>query len=421
MSPDDRTRTARAAIERCLDQFRLGRPVIVVDDADRENEADLVMPAQFADVDDIAFFLEHASGFLCVAMTADRLDQLELPPMVDDPTDPLGTAFTVSVDAAVGVTTGISAADRARTIRALADPDVGPTDLTRPGHVMPLRARAGGVLERRGHTEAAVDLCTEAGLEPAGLICELVSPDRRAMLGGADVGDFAARHGLEVVTIADLVAHRRAGSSVERGATCALPTDHGVFEATVYRSVSGAEHLALVYGDPAQGDALVRIHSECLTGDTLGSRRCDCGAQLRAALQHVADAGAGVVVYVGGHEGRGIGLSAKIAAYRLQDLDGVDTVEANLRLGKPVDNRDYRDAAAILADLGIRRVRLLTNNPAKVDGLTSQGVEVVETVGLEVEVTADNVGYLATKRDRLGHRLAPSVATATATTTAAVV
>ncbi|MET4165998.1 MULTISPECIES: 3,4-dihydroxy-2-butanone-4-phosphate synthase [Gordonia] len=414
MIPDDQRRSARSAVERCVDQLRLGRPVIVIDDADRENEADLVMPAQFADVDDIAFFLEHASGFLCVAMTADRLAELELPPMVDDPTDPLGTAFTVSVDAAVGVTTGISAADRARTIRTLADPDVGPTDLTRPGHVMPLRAREGGVLERRGHTEAAVDLCTEAGLEPAGLICELVSPDRRAMLGRADVRDFAARHGLEVISIAELVAHRRAGSSVERGATCALPTDHGVFEATVYRSSGGADHLALVYGNPAQGEPLVRIHSECLTGDTLGSRRCDCGAQLRAALQHVADAGSGVVVYVGGHEGRGIGLAAKIAAYRLQDLDGVDTVDANLRLGQPIDTRDYRDAAAVLTDLGIRRVRLLTNNPAKVDGLASEGVEVVEAVGLEIEATADNAGYLATKRDRLGHRLAQSVSTTTA-------
>ncbi len=210
---------------------------------------------------------------------------------------------------------------------------------------------------------------------------------------------------------------------MERGATCALPTDHGVFEATVYRSSGGAEHLALVFGNPAQGEPLVRIHSECLTGDTLGSRRCDCGAQLRAALQHVADAGSGVVVYVGGHEGRGIGLAAKIAAYRLQDLDGVDTVDANLRLGQPIDRRDYRDAAAVLTDLGIRRVRLLTNNPAKVDGLASEGVEVVEAVGLEIEATADNAGYLATKRDRLGHRLAPAVATATATatTTAAVV
>ncbi|UCZ92234.1 3,4-dihydroxy-2-butanone-4-phosphate synthase [Gordonia sp. WA4-43] len=418
MSHEDRVPTdSTAAVERCLDQLRLGRPVIVVDDADRENEADLVMPAQFADVDDIAFFLECTSGFLCVAMTADRVAALELPPMVDDPTDPLGTAFTVSVDAAVGVTTGISAADRARTIRALADREVGPADLTRPGHVMPLRARPGGVLERRGHTEAAVDLCAAAGLEPAGLICELVSPDRRAMLGGADVRDFAARHGLAGISIADLVAHRRAGRSVERGATCALPTDHGIFEATVYRSFSGAEHLALVFGEPAQGEPLVRIHSECLTGDTLGSRRCDCGAQLRAALQHVADAGAGVVVYVGGHEGRGIGLSAKIAAYRLQDLDGVDTVDANLRLGQPVDSRDYRDAAAVLDDLGIRRVRLLTNNPAKVDGLAYHGIEVVETVGLEIEATADNAGYLATKRDRLGHRLTPSVA---ATSTAVV-
>lgn len=397
----DASRVVRA----CVEQLRCGRPVIVVDDESRENEADLVMAAQFADVDDVAFYLEHTSGFLCVPMTGRRIDELDLPQMIRDSTDPLGTAFTVSVDAATGVTTGISAEDRARTIRSLGDASTGSTDFTRPGHVMPLRARPGGVLERPGHTEAAVDLCVEAGVEPVGLICELVSADRRTMLAREDVQAFADLHGLPVVTIAQLAEHRRLTSSVIRGASCRLPTDHGFFDATVYRSRNGAEHLALLHGDISADSPLVRVHSECRTGDALGSRRCDCGMQLRSAMAQIAASDGGVVVYLGGHEGRGIGLSEKIAAYRLQDLDGLDTVEANLRLGQPVDRRTYGEAAAILLDLGVPRVRLLTNNPAKSTGLAEAGIDVEEVVGLEIAPNDDNAAYLATKRDRLGHSI----------------
>ncbi|WP_335743633.1 3,4-dihydroxy-2-butanone-4-phosphate synthase [Rhodococcus oxybenzonivorans] len=400
---------ANSSVARCLEQLRLGRPVIVVDDESREDEADLVMAAEFATVDSIAFFLDHTSGFLCVAMPQSRTVELDLPQMVTDSTDPLGTAFTVSVDAVVGVTTGISAGDRAQTIRMLAAPDAVRTDFTRPGHVMPLRARAGGVLERRGHTEAAVDLCAEAGLEPVGLICEIISADRRGMLSRGDVGAFARHHGLAVITIDQLVAHRRAGA-ISRGARCRLPTDYGYFETIAYRSSGGAEHLALIKGEIGVGTPLVRVHSECLTGDTLGSRRCDCGAQLRTAMSEIAAADSGILIYLGGHEGRGIGLAAKIAAYRLQDLDGLDTVDANLRLGMPVDNRDFRDAASILHDLGAGRIRLLTNNPAKSEALREHGVDVAEVVGLEITATADSLGYLATKRDRLGHHLSPEKA-----------
>ncbi|WP_030166190.1 MULTISPECIES: 3,4-dihydroxy-2-butanone-4-phosphate synthase [Actinomycetes] len=396
-------------VAECLGQLRLGRPVIVVDDQSRENEADLVMAAEFVTGDSTGFFLDHTSGFLCVAMSQSRTVELDLPQMVNDPTDPLGTAFTVSVDAKDRVTTGISAADRAQTVRMLAASEAAPADFTRPGHVMPLRARPGGVLERRGHTEAAVDLCAAAGLEPVGLICEIISADRRQMLSRGDVGGFAQRHGLAVITIEQLDAHRSAGA-VSRGAQCRLPTDHGHFEAIAYQSVSGAEHLALIKGDPGAGTPLVRVHSECLTGDTLGSRRCDCGAQLRTAMSEIAAADSGVLIYLGGHEGRGIGLAAKIAAYRLQDLDGLDTVDANLRLGLPVDGRDYRDAAAILHNLGISRVRLLTNNPAKSKALSTNGIEVAEVAGLHTLPTTDNHSYLATKRDRLGHQLAPEKA-----------
>lgn len=393
------------SIENCLAQLRAGRPVIVLDDASRENEADLVLAAEHADVDAVAFFLEHTSGFLCVALPADRTAELDLPQMVGRPSDPLGTAFTVSVDAASGVTTGISAADRARTIALLGDPNAAPGDFTRPGHVMPLRARAGGVLERRGHTEAAVDLCAAAGLTPASLICEMVTPDRRGMLARDDVDEFARHHDLAVITIDELVRYRRARAGITRGASCRLPTDHGTFTATVYTSATGVEHMALVHGDPTTSTPLVRVHSECLTGDTLGSRRCDCGDQLRAGLARLSDAGSGVLLYMGGHEGRGIGLAAKIAAYALQDNDDLDTVDANLRLGRPSDARNYADAAAMLADLGVDRISLLSNNPAKVDGLSRLGVIVESVVGLETIPTAENAGYLATKRDRMGHRL----------------
>ena len=390
-------------VAHCLEQLRAGRPVIVLDDRSRENEADLVLAAEHADIDSVAMFLEHTSGFLCVALPSERTAQLNLQQMVADPSDPLGTAFTVSVDASSGVTTGISAADRARTIRLLADSGATAADFTRPGHVMPLRARPGGVLTRRGHTEAAVDLCTAAGLTRAGLICEMVTPDRRGMLARADVADFADRHGLAVITIDELVAHRRATAGITRGASCRIPTAHGDFDATVYVSNTGAEHIALISGDVASSTPLVRVHSECLTGDTLGSRRCDCGDQLHAAMQKIADGG--ILVYLGGHEGRGIGLAAKIAAYALQDRHDLDTVDANLKLGKPVDARDYADAAAILADLGVDRISLMSNNPAKVDGLSTAGIVVDSVVGLETSPTAENASYLATKRDRMGHRL----------------
>ncbi|WP_181371918.1 3,4-dihydroxy-2-butanone-4-phosphate synthase [Gordonia paraffinivorans] len=396
-------------VEECLDSLHAGRPVIVLDDRSRENEADLVLAAEHADVDNVAFFLEHTSGFLCVALPAERTEALGLDQMVENPTDPLGTAFTVSVDAAEGVTTGISAADRARTIALLADDDCRPDDLNRPGHVMPLRACPGGVLERRGHTEAAVDLCAAAGLRPAGLICEMVTPDRRGMLAHEDVDAFAIEHGLAVVTVDEIAAYRSVSSTVTRGATCSLPTRHGRFTATVYTSATGVEHMALVHGDVTTGVPLTRVHSECLTGDVLGSSRCDCGDQLQAALRQTADAGAGIVLYLGGHEGRGIGLAAKIAAYRLQDLEGLDTVDANLALGAPVDARDYRDAAAILADLGVEAITLLSNNPDKAAGLRAAGVRVDTMIGLQTPPTRENADYLATKRDRMGHRLHGSV------------
>ncbi|WP_308014660.1 GTP cyclohydrolase II [Nocardia coffeae] len=399
------------AVAQCIRQLQAGRPVVVIDDRTRENEADLVLAAEYATVDNVAFFLEHTSGFLCVAMTDSRLRELELPLMVPDPTDPLRTAFTVSVDAAEGVTTGISAADRARTTRLLASPGAEPGAFTRPGHMMPLRARPGGVLERRGHTEAAVDLCRAAGLNPAGLICELVAPDRRAMMSRDAAYEFAERHQLAVLTIDDLVTHRREASVVRRS-QAELPTDNGVFDLIVYESVeTGVEHVALVRGDLATASQpLVRVHSECLTGDTFGSRRCDCGEQLRVALREVAESGCGVVVYLGGHEGRGIGLAAKVAAYRLQDTLGLDTVDANLRLGLPTDSRDYRCAAAILGDLGVGSVRLLTNNPDKVAGLTAAGIQIAEVVGLHAEPTPENSAYLAAKRDRMGHRIISTTA-----------
>ncbi|QSE93914.1 3,4-dihydroxy-2-butanone-4-phosphate synthase [Rhodococcus pseudokoreensis] len=400
------------AIEQCLDRLRAGKPILVLDDETRENEADLVMAAQFVTTRDAAYFLRHTSGFFCVAMPAERTRTLGLPQMVDDPTDPLGTAFTVSVDAATGTSTGISAADRARTIRLLADRETVDTDLTRPGHVLPLRARDGGVLTRPGHTEAAVDLCTLAGLSPVGLICEVTTADKRDMLRGDAVRAFAVREDLPVVTIEQLVNYRRRTLSIERCAEAAAPTDHGTFTAIAYRSSAGTEHLAMVFGDPTGTTALTRVHSECLTGDTLGSRRCDCGDQLSGALARIADAGAGVVLYLRGHEGRGIGLAAKIAAYQLQDQLGLDTVDANLHLGLPIDARDYADAAAILRDLRIDRINLLSNNPAKAASLTAAGITIAGTTPLEMAPNDHNIHYLATKRERMGHSLTRTTLTA---------
>ncbi|GCE36766.1 3,4-dihydroxy-2-butanone-4-phosphate synthase [Rhodococcus sp. USK10] len=398
-------------VEQCLEQLRAGRPILVLDDKNRQNEADLVMAAQFVTTQDAAYFLRHTSGFFGVAMPAERTRALGLPLMVGDPTSPLGTAFTVSVDAATGTSTGISAADRSRTIRLLADRETVDTDLTRPGHVLPLRARDGGVLVRPGHTEAAVDLCTLAGLSPVGLICAVTTADKRDMLRGDDVRAFAVRENLPVVTIEELVNYRRRTAAIERCADAEIPTDHGAFRAIAYRSTSGVEHLALVFGDPAGTTALTHLHSECLTADFLGSRRCDCGDQLSGALARIADAGAGVVLYFRGHKGRGIGLAAKIAAYQLQDHPGLDTVDADLQLVLPADVRDY--AAAILRDLRIDRINLLSDNPAKAAGLTAAGITIAGTTPVEIAPNDHNSLYLTTKRDRLGHRLARTRLTAT--------
>jgi len=412
------------SVDDALDALRRGRPVIVVDDADRENEGDVVLAAAHATPAWIGWTVRYTSGVLCAPMPAERADALALPPMVDRNEDARGTAYTVSVDARDGVTTGISAADRARTLNVLADGSATAADLIRPGHVFPLRARPGGVLERAGHTEAAVDLCRLAGLPPVGVIAEVVEDTGETMrLPG--LRELADAHGLPLISIADLQAHRRrleggleapvtvlsapaVPDRVERVAETALPTPHGTFRAVGYRDLhSGAEHLALVMGTPPARGALVRVHSECLTGDALGSARCDCGPQLDTALAAVAAEG-GVVVYLRGHEGRGIGLLAKLAAYQLQDA-GLDTVAANTAQGLPADAREYGAAAAILADLGVDRIRLLTNNPAKLTGLAAHGIDTDQRVPLQVGETPQNVRYLVAKRDLMGHELEVTV------------
>ncbi|HZI98894.1 MAG TPA: bifunctional 3,4-dihydroxy-2-butanone-4-phosphate synthase/GTP cyclohydrolase II [Actinomycetales bacterium] len=393
------------SIEVAVRELAAGRPVVVLDDEDRENEGDLVLAACSATPGWLAFVVRHSSGIVCAPMEGARADRLGLPLMVERNHEAMGTAFTVSVDAGSGVTTGISAADRARTLQLLARDDVTEDDLARPGHVFPLRARAGGVLERPGHTEAAVDLVGLAGLPPVGVIAELVSDDG-SMRRAASCREFCDEHGLALISIADLVRYLRQPDP-RRVATTRLPTEHGEFTAHAFADpVDGAEHVALVVGDVADRDepVLVRVHSECLTGDVLGSLRCDCGPQLHASMEAVAAEGSGVVVYLRGHEGRGIGLGAKIAAYALQD-DGADTVDANLHLGLPVDARDYGAAARVLDDLGVRTVRLLTNNPAKLEGLRAHGVDVRERVPLDLPAHAESLRYLTTKRDRLGHLL----------------
>ena len=410
-----------ASIASALAALREGRPVLVLDDADRENEGDVILAAEHATAEWVAWTVRHSSGLLCAPMPDELADRLELPLMVRDSQDPRGTAYTVTVDARVGTSTGISAADRALTARTLADPASVPGDLVRPGHVLPLRARPGGVLERTGHTEAAVDLCRLAGLSPVALISEIALDDG-TMARTPEVVALGAEHDLPVVTIADLVRWRLvheeapalaaarpvACERVRRVGETRLPTRHGEFAAVGYRDLlTGAEHLALVCGDPTAPEAVVRVHSECLTGDALGSLRCDCGPQLDAALAAIARHG-GVVVYLRGHEGRGIGLLAKIQAYALQDA-GRDTVEANLELGLPADAREYGAAAAVLADLGVEELRLLTNNPAKVEGLCGHGVIVTDRLPLHVSATEHSVAYLAAKRDRMGHDLPASV------------
>jgi 3,4-dihydroxy 2-butanone 4-phosphate synthase / GTP cyclohydrolase II len=407
-APLDAPRAGLDSIERAVADIAAGKAVVVVDDEDRENEGDLIFAAEKATPELMAFMIRHTSGYVCVPMTSAELDRLEVPLMVSTNQERMRTAYTVTVDAREGVTTGISAADRARTCQVLADPATTPYDLTRPGHVNPLRALEGGVLRRAGHTEAAVDLCRLAGLSPVGVICEIVSEkDEHGMARLDELKAFAATHDLAIISIADLIAwRRRTEKQVARVAEAQIPTAHGVFRAVGYQSVlDGTDHVALVQGDIGDGqDVLVRVHSECLTGDVFGSRRCDCGPQLDAALAAVKAEGRGVVLYVRGHEGRGIGLMHKLAAYSLQDT-GSDTVDANLELGLPADARDYGTGAQILVDLGIRTMRLLSNNPTKRAGLEGYGLEIVGRVGLPVHATPENLRYLRTKRDRMGHDL----------------
>jgi len=396
---------AKVSVEEAIERFRHGEIVIVVDDEDRENEGDLIVAAEFATPEKIAFFLEHTSGLICVPLTPERCDQLDLPLMVASNTESQHTAFTVSVDYRLGTTTGISARDRARTIAALIDPDTKPADLGRPGHIFPLRYREGGVLKRAGHTEAAVDLAKLAGLYPAAVLCEVVSEDKASMARYPELEAFSNNYGLAMISIADIVRYRRQREKlVRRVAEARVPTRWGEFTCYAYESLlDGEEHVAFVKGDVAGQDrVLVRVHSECLTGDVFGSLRCDCGVQLERAMELVAEEGKGVVLYLRGHEGRGIGLSHKLRAYTLQD-QGRDTVDANLELGLPVDSREYGIGAQILVDLGITTMRLMTNNPAKYGGLEGFGLEIVERVPLETTPNPDNLAYLRTKRDRLGH------------------
>ncbi|GAA2699386.1 bifunctional 3,4-dihydroxy-2-butanone-4-phosphate synthase/GTP cyclohydrolase II [Actinoplanes palleronii] len=393
------------SVERAIAEIRAGRPVIVVDDEDRENEGDLIFAAEHATPELVAFMVRYTSGYICVAITESEADRLDLPPMYHTNQDKKGTAYAVAVDAKHGVSTGISAADRARTIGLLGSATTEPADLSRPGHVVPLRAKSGGVLRRPGHTEAAIDLAVLAGCSPSGALCEMVNDDG-TMQRRPDLEKFAVEHDLVLVTIADLVAYLREkdGKQVERVVETTMPTEHGVFTAVGYRTEADqGEHVALVFGDLTDGeDVLVRVHSECLTGDVFGSRRCDCGPQLDAALERVAAAGRGVVLYMRGHEGRGIGLLHKLQAYQLQDR-GFDTVDANLELGLPADARDYGTGAQILYDLGVRSMRLLTNNPAKRAGLEGYGLRVTGLESLPVRLHPENVRYLRTKRDRMGH------------------
>lgn len=392
-------------IPTAIAEFQAGRPLIIVDDEDRENEGDICIPAQFCDAEMVNLMAIHARGLICAPMAEDWIDRLQLTPMVPPETADTDTPFTISVEARDRVTTGISAADRARTIAVLANPGSTPSELTRPGHVFPLRARNGGVLVRAGHTEASVDLCRLAGLEPAAVVCEVIRDDGE-MARVPDLIEFAKQHGMVIATINDLIQYRlEQDSLVERVADADMPTAHGSFRAIAYQSmIDTKEHIALVMGD-ISGDepVLVRVHDQCVTGDVFRSQRCDCGQQLDAAMALIAKEGRGVVLYMD-QEGRGIGLHNKIRAYHLQD-QGLDTVEANEALGLPADRRDYGIGMQVLHDIGVRRMRLMTNNPTKRAGLEAYGLEITERVPLEIEPNAHNLRYLQTKRDKMGHMI----------------
>ncbi|NLH76545.1 MAG: bifunctional 3,4-dihydroxy-2-butanone-4-phosphate synthase/GTP cyclohydrolase II [Acidobacteria bacterium] len=402
MTEDRRT----ATVEEALEAVRAGRMIIIVDDEDRENEGDLMVAAEKATPDIINFMAREARGLICLPLTGERLQELSLPLMVSENTARFQTAFTVSVDAKEGVTTGISAPDRARTVLAAVDPRTKPEDLARPGHVFPLQAKEGGVLTRAGQTEASVDLARMAGLYPAAVICEIMDEDG-TMARRPQLEEFGRRFGIPILTIADLIRYRmRHETHVRKLEETDLPTAHGRFRIHVYEdTIRGDHHVALVKGDVAGGEpVLVRAHSQCLTGDTFGSARCDCGDQLHMSMEMIEKAGRGVVLYILNHEGRGIGLANKIRAYAIQDK-GLDTVEANRKLGFKPDMRDYGIGAQILVALGVRRLRLLTNNPRKFVGLTGYGLEIVERVPLEIEPNACNLRYLKTKKEKLGHIL----------------
>lgn len=399
-------RSVFASIEEALDELRAGRMLIVVDDADRENEGDFVMAAEHATPEAVNFMVTHGRGIVCLPTTGERLEELRIPLMVSKNNESHGTAFAVSIDILGRTTTGTSAYDRAATSRAVADPTLSPNDVRMPGHVFPLRAVEGGVLRRAGHTEATVDLMRLAGLFPAGVLCEVLNEDG-SMARLPELSKVARRHGLRLISIADLIAYRRRTERfVHEVASATVPTVAGPFRAVAYESdLDGRIHVALVRGEIGDGeDVLVRVHSECLTGDVFGSLRCDCGDQLHAAMERVAAEDRGVVLYVRGHEGRAIGLVHKLRAYGLQE-QGLDTVEANQELGFPPDPRDYGVGAQILVDLGVRSMRLLTNNPAKRAGLEGYGLSIRERVPIEIPANAENLAYLRAKREKLGHLL----------------
>ena len=396
-----------AKIEDAVAAIGRGEIVIVVDDEDRENEGDLIMAAECATPEKIAFFLHHTSGVICAPVTTERARELDLPLMVVDNTESMRTAFTVTVDYRHGTTTGISAYDRAATIASLVDPSTRPADLARPGHIFPLVARDGGVLKRGGHTEASIDLSRMAGLYPAGVLAELVNEKKDDMARLPELERFAEEHDMLLISIADLTRYRRQTEKlVQRITEARVPTEWGDFTCYAYRStLDGTEHLAFVKGAiQGQDNVLVRVHSECLTGDVFGSMRCDCGPQLTESMQRIAEEGLGAVVYLRGHEGRGIGIGHKLRAYQLQD-DGHDTVDANLALGLPVDSREYGIGAQILVDLGVTTIRVMTNNPAKYGGLEGFGLEITERVPLLTQPNPENIAYLRTKRERMGHLL----------------